>query len=210
MLGISKQGDTIIEVLFAVAVFSLVAIGTFTLMSQGSATSQRALEITQVRQEIDAQAEALRFLHDSFIAVYQPNVTYDASTPAGQWQRMSTAIKSAAVTSAQPFGSVTSCSDTAPNGSFIINTRLAQYIAKSTMNYRKAPVYAGVRFNTDTDPIISSTDGIWIEAVRSQGSADKNQSDIGFIDFHIRACWDSVGQSVPVTLGTIVRLYEPR
>lgn len=207
MLSGSRRGDTIIEVLFAIAVFSLVAVGTFTLMSQGSATSMRALEITKVRQQIDAQAEALRFLHNAYTAAYQPNVVYPATTPAGQWQRMSATIKSA---DAQPFGSETTCADTAPEGSFIINTRLAQFVEKNTMNYRKAPVSAGVEYISDTNAAIGSTDGIWIEAVRSQASADPNQSNIGFIDFHIRACWDSVGQQVPVTLGTIVRLYEPR
>ena len=49
-----------------------------------------------------------------------------------------------------------------------------------------------------------------IEAIRSKTIRENNQANAGYIDFHIRACWDSPGQSVPVTIGTIVRLYEPR
>jgi prepilin-type N-terminal cleavage/methylation domain-containing protein len=69
----SQKGDTLIEVLFAVTVFSLVAVGSLSIMNQGTTVAQRSLETTLVRQEIDAQAETLRFVHDSYIAAY-PNV----------------------------------------------------------------------------------------------------------------------------------------
>src|ERR1035437_7179154 len=93
-----QRGDTLIEVLFAVSVFSLVAIGGLTIMNQGSNTTQRALEITLVRQQIDAQAEGLRFLHDAYIASYRPGATYSTDVPAGQqaiaqWAKMVTDIK---------------------------------------------------------------------------------------------------------------------
>jgi hypothetical protein len=47
---------------------------------------------------------------------------------------------------------------------------------------------------------------MWIEAT-GQGATVNN---VGYIDFYIRACWDTVGQAMPVTLGTIVRLYDPK
>lgn len=206
----SRQGDTIIEVLFAFAVFALVAVGAFSIMNRGTATTQRSLEITQVRQEMDAQAATLRFLHDAYITAYQPGETYQADTPAGQWQRMSTAVHAAGLTAAQTFGNVNTCSSSAPGGAFILNTKTATYVSGSSMSYRHAPAVSGVQYQSDTSDVLTSTDGIWIEAIPSAASADINQADVGFIDFHIRACWDSVGQTVPVTLGTIVRLYEPR
>jgi len=64
---ISRRGDTLIEVLFSILVFSLVAIITVNLMNNGISTAQRSLEITMARTEIDAQAEALRFVHHSFL-----------------------------------------------------------------------------------------------------------------------------------------------
>lgn len=60
-----SRGDTIIEVILAVAVFSLVAVGAMSIMNHGVAMAQRSLEITLVRQQIDAQAEMLRFVSDS-------------------------------------------------------------------------------------------------------------------------------------------------
>lgn len=60
----AQRGDTLIEVLLSVTIFSMVAVGTMTVMNQGVAIAQQSLEITLVRQQIDAQAEMLRFVHD--------------------------------------------------------------------------------------------------------------------------------------------------
>lgn len=64
----TKRGDTIIEAMFAFAVFSLVAIITVSMMNLGVAASERSLELTTVRNELNAQADALRFIHSSYIA----------------------------------------------------------------------------------------------------------------------------------------------
>ena len=63
-----KRGDTIIEILFALSVFSLVAILSLNLMNNGVVSAQASLENTMVRNEINAQAEALRFIHDTVTA----------------------------------------------------------------------------------------------------------------------------------------------
>ena len=60
----SARGDTIIEVVMAVAMFSMLAIGIMALMNSGIAMAQRSLELTLVRQQIDSQAEMLRYIHD--------------------------------------------------------------------------------------------------------------------------------------------------
>ena len=62
-----EKGDTIIEVLFAITVFSLVAVGGLSLMNQGTTMAQRALEIGLVRQQMDAQSDALRYLNSAYI-----------------------------------------------------------------------------------------------------------------------------------------------
>jgi type II secretory pathway pseudopilin PulG len=204
------SGDTLIEVLFATAVFSLIAVGGLALMNQGTAASQRALEITLVRNEIDSQAEALRFLNASYIAAYQIGVSdYAVNTPAGQWQLMHNSIVASGLSSASPFGATgsTTC-PSSPQGSFIIDTRNATFVSPSSGNMGLAQTFSKVIY--DAGGNLTSAAGIWIEAVRSISVNDNNQAGIGYIDFHIRACWDSPGQSVPATIGTIVRLYEPR
>lgn len=58
----AKRGDTIIEVMFAFAIFTMVAIVTVSMMNLGLATSERSLELVTARNELNAQAEALRFV----------------------------------------------------------------------------------------------------------------------------------------------------
>lgn len=191
-----NKGDTLVEVLFAVAVFSLVAVGAMSIMNQGTATAERALEITLVRQQIDAQAETLRYLNASYIAaVSMGGVTSD-------WQ----SIQSIAKTTASNFNS-TNC-NVPLNNVFILNTHAAKFEDPTVLPGKpvSAKTYSQVHYSGDN---VLSVEGIWIEPVRSDRGPG-NQSNSGYIDFHIRACWDGPGQSVPVTLGTIVRLYEPR
>jgi len=66
-----RRGDTLIEVLFSITVFALVAVITVNLMNGGIHTAQRSLEITTTRNEMDAQAEALRFIHNSYLSERQ-------------------------------------------------------------------------------------------------------------------------------------------
>lgn len=67
-MSIIKRGDTLIEVVFAIVIFSLVSVISIALMNKGIATSQASLEVVMARNEIDAQAEALRFIQNSFLA----------------------------------------------------------------------------------------------------------------------------------------------
>ena len=69
---ISRRGDTIIEVTFCFVVFILVSAISVSMMNRSYAKIQNSLQITTVRNEIDAQAEALRFIHDSYISPNNP------------------------------------------------------------------------------------------------------------------------------------------
>jgi len=136
-----QKGDTLIEVLFAVTVFSLVAVGSLSIMNQGTATAQRSLEITLVRQEIDAQAEALRFIHDSYIAAYPNAVSGEAS---GEWSK----IVANPVPQASAFGT---CPQPLPNWCFYHQYQDRQARARHETYYRCANLLtAALRF-LDTD-----------------------------------------------------------
>lgn len=64
----TKRGDTLIEVTFAIGIFSAVSVISISLMNSGLQTAQANLELTMARNEIDAQADALRFIQNSYIA----------------------------------------------------------------------------------------------------------------------------------------------
>jgi type II secretory pathway pseudopilin PulG len=203
-----QKGDTLIEVLFAVTVFAMVAVGSLSIMNQGTSTAEQSLEITLVRQQINAQAEAIRYIHNAYVAAFQNN----GSTPTGvaaEWIKMTSKTTGKGADSASAFGQTagTMCPSTVPGQRpFILDARTAT--VWNTTPLMTAPVgsslppFAQVVYNSDSS--INQAYGIWIEAVPSTISTGPS-----FVDFHINACWNSPGGTVPVTLGTIVRLYEP-
>jgi len=224
-----QRGDTIVEVLFAVTVFSVIAVGGLSLMNQGTAMAQRSLEIGLVRDQIDAQADALRYVHDAYIANYS-GATGTATTDT-VWHQVS---EQHAVTGAQSFADMadarqchlpavgnmsTGRSDGEPfaldirkldgdNGTPVMLFTRSQDgdqgmpISREVAN-DYIPTYAQVRYPPEVSE--SQAEGIWVQAVFSP----RNGSTPGYYDFHIRACWQTPGQLTPVTLGTIVRLYDP-
>jgi type II secretory pathway pseudopilin PulG len=213
-----QAGDTLIEVLFAITVFSLVSVGCLSIMNQGSATAERALEITLVRAQINNQAETLRFLNTSFIQAYIPGAplsTYAKTTPAGQWAAMDTSIEAHPLLQAQAFDSVNDVCPTPQPESFIFDTENVVFqdpydvADPGVIKPSQAVSYSQLVYTTSgSTHTLTAAQGIWVQAVRS--ATDPDHPNIGYIDFHIDACWQGPGQSVPVTLGTIVRLYEPR
>ncbi len=209
MLKRRQQGDTLIEVLFAVTVFSFVVVGALTIMNQGTAASQRALEISLVRQQIDGQAEALRFMHNAYVAVYQPGITFNttdgATSPAEEWYKMLNSGITAQSASAFS-GTGTTC-PTPPAESFVIDTRNVVFVDGSGVSLRPSVTFAQLLYRTGD--VFAESQGLWVEAIRSPVNTG-DQGNAGFIDFHIRGCWEAVGLTVPLTTGTIVRLYEPR
>jgi type II secretory pathway pseudopilin PulG len=192
-----SAGDTLIEVLFAVTVFSLIVVTSLSLMNQGVSAAQRSLEITTVRQQMDGQVETLRFLHEAYVQAYQAGQTYnldDATTasPAKEYYKI---IKY-----------TTACQ--VPNNrstDFILNPVSATLVTDSNI-FKPAETFSQLSYGTGSNSgVLTGSNGMWIEAVRSGGAGASS----GFIDFHVRACWDAPGLNSPMNLGTIVRLYEP-
>ena len=124
------QGDTLIEVMFAVGIFGLVAISAISLMNRGLQTSQRTLETTMARQEIDTQAEALRFIHEAYIS----EESMSENPYAELWEKIIEKSYSTADLLAEVpdfysgyNGSVNSCAslyENLPKNSFVINPRM--------------------------------------------------------------------------------------
>ena len=83
-----RKGDTLIEVALAIGVFSLVAIAVVGVVSASLTNAQSALEVTLVREELDAQAEALRFIHESYISGSQSAVVNTDNAYEKLWNRI--------------------------------------------------------------------------------------------------------------------------
>lgn len=205
-----NRGDTIIEVLFATAIFAMVSVGAIVIMNRGVATAQRSLEVTQVRQQMDAQAEAIRFIHDSYVESFRKDSV--ATGTAAEWVKMTNPVTGKGAANASTFGigtGDTKCPANAPGEKpFVLNTHTASVWGTVPPMFppsgMSTPPFAQVVYNPDSS--IATSYGIWVEAVPSSTGVAQAE----FVDFHIRACWDSAASVIPVTLGTIVRLYEPR
>lgn len=203
----SQAGDTLIEALFAITIFSFIVVGALSLMNQGMSASRRSVEITIVRQQMDAQATTLRFLHDSYVNAYQSGATFNPTGPALEYSKLIQYVKNAGRTSASQFGGTAPCVVPSDSGKDFIMNPIQATMVTTTSNpavFQNAPIYAQLTFNANNT--IANAQGIWVEAIRSPQAG----TQAGYIDFHIRACWDAPGTDAPMNLGTIVRLYEPR
>jgi type II secretory pathway pseudopilin PulG len=217
-----KRGDTIIEVIFAITVFSMVSVLTLALMNRGLATTTASLQLTLARQEMDAQAEAIRFIHSG--AETEVNMPSSEQHYTKLWNavRGSDMI----MTSATPFSEMANQAECSMPTSrrFALNTRninpdnVNATIITNTDRFSEADIFPRVVYTannltpeagTDTNVLanrnvnqVLKIEGLWIEAVHSTATT------FPAVDFHIRACWHSPGQSVVTTLGTIVRLRD--
>ncbi|MFZ1301026.1 MAG: hypothetical protein WAQ27_00365 [Candidatus Microsaccharimonas sp.] len=206
-----QKGDTLIEVLFAVSVFSLIVVSSLSLMSQGLAASQRSLEITLARQQLDGQAEGLRIMHASYVEAYKSGITFDTTdpltSPAEEYFKLINFVRTAGLTSASKFGGTDPCAlTTNVSKKFIINPVSATIVTDGTTpnvfeNSKTVPQLTYTSGN-----VVNRSQGVWVEGVRKAAAVNS----AGYIDFHIRACWDSARTNSPMNVGTIVRLYEPR
>lgn len=227
---VGKRGDTLIEVMLAVGIFSMVAVAVVAVMSGGTSSAQTALETTLTREAIDAQAEALRFIQSSYIAE-KDNVNGDY---VNLWQAIaSNALdikdksgdyqKSITQFSPDDCSNLYSGNNLKNQHAFIINTRVlgsdpsAAFITASNGSFISASTYPRLVYvdegnlaSESFNPSLSSAEGIYIIAVRDPGSttiAGTNKS--AYYDFYIRTCWYGTGDKTPSTISTVMRLYDP-
>ena len=201
------RGDTVIEVMFSFTVLSMLVVGTYALMNRGMQVAQRSLEITLVRQQIDSQISMIRYI--------QAHHT-DA------WQQ----IRSRYVIQSASHGSHINVTDfveknsnrcpTLENNGLTSGSKaffLAQNSARNDVRvvdvttsaaYTEPAVFARVDLSNASAP---QAQGLFIQVVRSEAHKPGEEAGNAY-DVYVNACWDSVGTSVPTTIGTITRIYD--
>lgn len=197
MIATNRQkGDTLIEVIIAIAIFSLVTVSMFGIMQRGSGSAYESLERSQVRMLINAQSEYLSYLRDQYNSLLLSNLDIDRSTfdrsispssPAGQWLHIKNNIGSTGAPASD------ACVDNASGQSFFL--RRSDSGIEAVVG---SPHAAG--------GIPEPGVGLWIQKVDPSGYSSLSQK---YHDFYLMSCWTTVGNQKQ-TLSTIVRLYEPR
>jgi len=178
---VRSRGDTVVETIIAFAIFSAVLVGTIMVMNRGVAMAQRSLEVTLVREHIDGQGEMLRYIRANVPSVWTDLKARLETNPAP-------------LTNDGP-----TCKAPSSNAYFLRGSENAdpQIIStSSTVNFGEPAVYAAI------DHEATKSYGVWVETTRAQGAVRPAY------DFRIHACWMTMGSDVPMSLGTIVRLYE--
>lgn len=178
-----ERGDTLVEVLMAIVVLSMVIVGAVTVMARGLKASQLAVEHTQVRMQINSQMEILRYLRDSYI-------TDPASTAGQRWSALFTGSPLYANTTASTYSDTTCNMSSGKTGFY-----LTQSGGTVTIN----------QFNPASQPTTHAVagQGLWIEMTRSTGISP------AYVDIMFKACWSGIGDSADQRSVTAIRLYDP-
>lgn len=228
-----KKGDTLIEVALAVGIFSMVAIAIVSIMNSGSSNSQTALETTLAREEIDSQAEAIRFIHAAYIADRGNNNSPYVKT----WKDITTgAISGGSLSSVLEYaptncGDIYQASNANFQNAFIINTRnlgadnpnaVVIKAKNSASTFQAAGTYPRLLFSGDSANLFSTAqntnlsraEGIFDIVVRDVDGttiigSDGSDEKPAYFDFYIRTCWYGAGSDTPSTISTVIRLYDP-
>ena len=234
-----KKGDTLIEVTLAVGIFSMIAIAVVAVMSGGTSSAQSALETTLAREEIDTQAEALRFIQSAYIA--------DKDAENSPYQELWKEITNNANTLSETDNDKTilqftprTCSELydSTNGivnqkAFVINPRMLSkfekaedvYISFDENKFLEAETYPRLIYGTNDKTELAASDietslfraeGIYVIAVKDEqttnivsGANNSADTTSAFYDFYIRTCWYGTDADRPSTISTVIRLLDP-
>ncbi len=230
-----RVGDTLVEVSLAIGIFSMVAIAVVAVMTGGTSSVETALETTLAREEIDVQAEALRFIHSAYVTGIDASI----DDPYIQlWDKIiDNAIDPATDGTDYLNYSPQTCqevqnSDVLKNHGFIINPRALNtnpanaYVGYSSNYFKPAATFPRLIYSAEeassADSLIGSTtssnlyraEGIYVIAVKDSnstqivGSTSPSRGS-GFYDFYIRTCWYGTGADTPTAISTVMRLYSP-
>lgn len=236
---IKLKGDTLIEVTLAIGIFSMIAVIIVTVVNGSASSAQTALEITLAREEIDAQAEALRFIHSAYISTSGGKAAVDDE---GKYAAIWEDITSKARDDSGEY-SPSSCSELydgsklIDQNAFIINTKGLKNSTKDAIilrpsetgnkffqattypriiypTYYNSPLFNDEKKNDNTNTI-QRVEGIYIVAVKDSSGTkivtggDESQTKSAYYDFYIRTCWYGPGADHPSTISTVIRLYNP-
>lgn len=177
-----QRGDTLVEVLMAMVILSIVIVGGITMMSRGIRAAQIAVEHTQVRLAMSGQTELLRYMRDGY--------AQDPNSTAGQaWTGL--------------FNGTPLYADNTPssyNTCGVTSSKTGFYLQESGPNVQVN------QFNPSLTPTTAATvgKGLWVEATRSPSAVTP-----AYVDFQLRACWLGIGTTARQETVTVVRLYDP-
>lgn len=191
----AKKGDTLIEVTIAIGIFSMIAVAIVAVMSNGTSGAQTALETTLTREEIDTQAEALRFIQTAY-AVNTSNAEsnkyaalwgeitknaieidgWDSETQSEVLQYQPSECSELYDSTNNPYYAKAFVIDPRTLGTFSSSTIDSVYISDKA-KFREAAIYPRLIYKTDevddadnlvgsNSGVLSAAEGIYVVAIK--------------------------------------------
>lgn len=183
----NQRGDTLIEVMLAIAITAIVVVLTITLMNRGIASIRSSIERSQVRSAMQGQVDLLLFMRGYYMA------KDSVGGFAGKWE---TILANYITINPPAPGSISDKSGCSPEASTVLPFYLE--VSATGLNL------AGYSTGSAPEAMAKPGQGMWIEAYRVNGS----NSAPNAIDFAVRACWVPFGGGSIQHETTIVRLYD--
>ena len=184
-----KRGDTIIEVTIAISIFSLVSVISLQLMDRDVAILQGALESEMARNEIDAQAEALRYIQNAYLS--ERELATSKREYQALWQKLSRGDASASALSAG-------------NGLTNDATAISQYSSVECKTYYQTPKPSAYHRLSDDKGFIINTRKIDPSNVNGTivQSSGTGATPNAFVEAQLypRVIYTSNGGSAPTTV----------
>ena len=217
----SRHGDTFVEVCFALAIFSFLAVIAISSMNKNLVSVQSTLESEVTRSEIDAQTEAIRFIHEAYVGSLSSGYINNTWTNITE-----NALKPSEASNLDKMWPPQTCGDIYDSSKnpykskmMIINTRaLSEDDGNSVVSagnsneiFTEAVIIPRLIYNNQddtalnsltTDPdadLLSKSEGIWFYAVDGGD----------FYDIYLQSCWYATESPTPRTVDTVFSLYNP-
>lgn len=190
MSNIKQRGDTLVEVLVAIAVMTSVTVGVLSILNRGIGQVQDAGERTSVRAIVSEQIELLNYFRD----VYSQTVAQGGNTgvyPAAVWRDIASRAASG-----NPITDPGLCSVGASGSEafyLVYNATTAQYEVQ--------PLDANKEIAA---ALPSPNNGFWIDSKEYRPGG----TSVPYIDFTVKACWNPIAGGVTQNLSSAVRLYD--
>jgi competence protein ComGC len=202
LANVKDSGETLIEVMLAIAVLAVIVIVSLSTMNLASQNMQNSSERTRVRSDIDSQAEALRWIRDN-----RPLSFNNAGNST--WQMILGLARQSGNTDTAAEQCQFKPGNSGPR-SFYISLK------KNASGELSPTIVANL--STDNGPQLTATNvvnpssfatvgrGVWIDAVRSDNNTSGQQA---YVDFYIKACWTPLGKGADKSQTlTVVRIDQ--
>jgi Tfp pilus assembly protein PilV len=185
MMSRRENGDTLVEVLLAMAVLGIAMVGVFAMMNRGVTEMYDSMERTQVRGLIDQQIETLIYARDQSLrdgsAEGIANMTVQDKAAATAWGTLKSAPSST------PSG-IEDCS--AQNAFYMNQNAYGHVILTSSV------------ISATSNGFPSAGDGVWVQ--KNNGAS----GGVSYVDLYVRACWGQNSAPGTRVLSSVVRLYD--